>query len=147
MKTVPTSFPLSLSRRAKHRSTWMSRRRRDLRITRDHERFGDQRPDDAGLPGPRISSPFSAALLRTLSGVSPCATCHIISPLVRINGRDAPIRWFVQRKALDIQPPTATFPAVLCAAGPAASARTAPTRTTSRHAAAAGAASAPPLAV
>src|SRR5207253_4087386 len=44
--------------RAQHRAARMFRRRRDLRVAHDHQRFGDNQPDGAALTGPRNRQAF-----------------------------------------------------------------------------------------
>src|SRR5271165_7527983 len=60
--------------------------------------------------------PFSAALLRIASGVSPCAICHTISPLSRLIAEMVPYGGLINGRPCTVRPPAP--PAAAAAAAP-----------------------------
>ena len=62
--------------------------------------FVTSAPTAPDCPVRGIVSPFSAGWLRTMSGVSPCATCQTISPRSRLIAVMPSVRRLQQRQAL-----------------------------------------------
>ena len=87
---------------AQHRAARTLRRRGHLRIAHDDERLGHHQAD-ADVPAWPVFGmfmPFSAGWLRTLSGVSPCGTCHMSSPRSRLIADSTPYGGLHDRQPL-----------------------------------------------
>ena len=89
-------------------------------------------PTTPGLPVRGMFSPFSAAWFRMASGVSPCATCQITSPLPRSIADSCPYGGFMIGSPCTVSPgapppsPAAGAATAAAAGVPGATARSPP---------------------
>src|SRR5260221_5290369 len=95
-------------------------RRRHLRLAGDHQRLGDERPDDAGLAGARDIQALERRMITNVVRRVAVRDLPEDFSLIQTDRRDAAVRRLRDRQALNRQSAAAALASASTTAGAAA---------------------------